>query len=643
MRPRKRKLSRAAYTEPGFFELDRALFRSSYVPIAHERELDRPGAFATAEIFGDRAVCVRGEDGALHAFLDGCVHRGTPLFEARSGRLDPVGVTCPYHGLRFRLDGGADRASCPWLPLEEGARLRDVRFESRFGFVFVCLDLSAPPFLDWAGEIPPWLERASLHDLTLASRAEHEVRANWKVLVENFQESQHFATVHPSLEARTPWRASSSHDFRGAFMGGSMPLAEGFQTVSDAAREAGTEGRAPIAAPEDRHLVRDALMFPGWLTSLQPDYFLSYRLEPLAPDRTRVVADVYRSAAGSEPREVAIPSSLATFWQRTNAEDRAICERQQRGLAAFDLEPLPLAEVEDGIASFHARVLDRYEPAAEAEVDRPSPAPIHGIFGRPYANLEHLVAPADLEAMDRELTRGLLDVETSFTGGTLKWMGVTAPWIADDGYPDAMHVIESLDDEAWLELVSLGDEPDLELADRSRHRFGDETDHPLTKRQMRWLSLRHGAYFPWKVCYHLLENITWDDKHSGRGKSFTEEARRVFPRTIEIIRSLPFTEIGRVVVFGMEANDHAPLHRDSEPGKALRVAQSISIDPRGDKRFYLCNAEGDEPVVVHERVYWFNDMDYHGVLADPYFRYSIRVDGTFRPTFLRDLERRIRC
>ena len=35
-------------------------------------------------------------------------------------------------------------------------------------------------------------------------------------------------------------------------------------------------------------------------------------------------------------------------------------------------------------------------------------------------------------------------------------------------------------------------------------------------------------------------------------------------------------------------------------------------------------------------------MDYHGVRSQPFFRYSIRVDGVYRPSFLRDLQRRLR-
>ena len=47
-------------------------------------------------------------------------------------------------------------------------------------------------------------------------------------------------------------------------------------------------------------------------------------------------------------------------------------------------------------------------------------------------------------------------------------------------------------------------------------------------------------------------------------------------------------------------------------------------------------------MIVDSRAYWFNDMDYHGVLADPFFRYSIRIDGTFTRAFERELRARLR-
>jgi hypothetical protein len=266
-----------------------------------------------------------------------------------------------------------------------------------------------------------------------------------------------------------------------------------------------------------------------------------------------------------------------------------------------------------------------------------------GIWGRPYVDLSSLLDTSDFAAIDDEIACGLPRVEPTYTGGTLKWMGVTAPWVdqgPQDPYADAMRVIEAMSRAEFVRFLSFGAEPERFDPDRrAEYRFGDETDDPLTHAQMLYLKYRHGVYFPWKVCYHFLENDRWEDKHSGEGKEFLQEARDVFPLTVRFIESLPFREIGRAVLFGIEANDHAPAHRDSEPGKALAIAQSISFDPRGNKRFYVCDPSGESKTVVEAPIYWFNDMDYHGVEPDPFFRYSIRVDGVFEPEFVNHARR----
>jgi hypothetical protein len=271
-------------------------------------------------------------------------------------------------------------------------------------------------------------------------------------------------------------------------------------------------------------------------------------------------------------------------------------------------------------------------------------APLIGIWGQPYLDLGAVLDVEAIASVDAEVTLGLARAEPGQTGGSLKHMGVTAPWVDEDPYVDYGHVIERFTLDQWRVLVSLSDAPSAfdERAWRET-RFGDETPHPLNARQIRWLTYGFGAYFPWKVCVHLLENEAWEDKHSGAGKDFTDVARERFPRTVELVRGLPFREIGRVVIFGLLPNDHAPAHRDSEPGRALSIAQSISLDPRGTKRFYLTDVDHEREHDVEARAYWFNDMDYHGVHADPFFRYSIRVDGVFQPSFLKDLERRARA
>lgn len=346
-----KSLPRRAYVDPGIASIEsRAFFGSAWLCAAHESELAAPGSFVAVESFGERTVVVRGADLELHAWADRCVHRGTPLTEGSSGRLGQLELACPYHGLRYDLTG---RVLGPPKQLSHcgGKTLGKAQVSVWNGFVFLCRDPSARSFEPFVGAVPPWFERAAMHALRLERRTVHEVKANWKLLVANFQESHHFPSVHPKLEIRTPWRQSASHDFGGLWLGGSMDLAEGTETVSMSGKR---NGRPFVAGPQDHRTVRDALLFPTWLTSLQPDYFLSYRLEPMSMESTRVVADVF---VHIESRSDMTQDVLA-FWDVTNAEDRAICERQHRGIASPGFRPGAYSSSEDGVFAFERRVAE---------------------------------------------------------------------------------------------------------------------------------------------------------------------------------------------------------------------------------------------------------------------------------------------
>ena len=92
---------------------------------------------------------------------------------------------------------------------------------------------------------------------------------------------------------------------------------------------------------------------------------------------------------------------------------------------------------------------------------------------------------------------------------------------------------------------------------------------------------------------------------------------------------------------GLEANDHGTVHRDGDPADQAETGPDhfITIVPGADKRLFLWDEETKRKTPITARAYWFNDHDYHGVDADPFFRYSIRVDGVFRPDFLEMLRR----
>jgi hypothetical protein len=265
---------------------------------------------------------------------------------------------------------------------------------------------------------------------------------------------------------------------------------------------------------------------------------------------------------------------------------------------------------------------------------------LRGIWGRPYIDLERFVDLTRLPALDEEISYGLAQVDVSYTGGSHKWMGIVPPSLEGEPYIDYGQVISKMSREEFARLVSLADDPGaFDLERQGDYEFGEERPFDLSKRQMLWLKIRYGVYFPWKVFYELIPTKGWDDKSNGAGKTFTAEAQARFPQLVAFVRSLPFAQIGRCNIMGLEANDHGTVHHDRSDEEKVTADHFITICPRGDKRLFLWDEDLRRKVAVTPRAYWFNDSDYHGVEPDPFFRYSVRVDGFFRPEFLQHLRR----
>lgn len=264
---------------------------------------------------------------------------------------------------------------------------------------------------------------------------------------------------------------------------------------------------------------------------------------------------------------------------------------------------------------------------------------IHGIWGLPYIDLEPFLDLSELGAIHEEVCLGLAQVPAGYTGGSHRSMGIMPPSLADQALTDYGSVLAGLSLDERAVFASLADDP-LGAREADSLDFGEERPLTLSRRQQLWLEYRHGVYFPWKVYYEMIPNHYWDQKSSAEGKAFTREARTFFPRTVAFVKSLPFTEIGRCNIMGLRAHDYGTVHSDGDPAAKPDVDHFITFCPAGNKRLFLWDEERREQLFVERRAFWFNDSDYHGVEAAPFFRYSIRVDGVFRPELLRALSER---
>ena len=349
------------YTSPDIFdeEGDR-IFRRSWLCAGRDEDLSRPGEYFLVSAAGESLIVVRDEGDAPHALYNVCRHRGTRLCEEERGQL-ARSIQCPYHAWTYGLDGrligapdmdrveGFDRADHP---------LHRAALASWGGFLFVNLAADPEPFDEAFAPLLDRFARFNLAALRAWRRIEYDVKANWKLLFQNYSECLHCPVIHPRLSELTPYRTGQNDLVEGPFLGGYMVLAEkgGSMTMS------GRSCARPVGAlpEEDFERVYYYSIFPNLLLSLHPDYVMAHRLWPLAPDRTRVVCewlfhpDVF-TTAGSDPEDA------VSFWDATNREDWNICERGQAGISSRKYGPGPYSPRESLPAAWDREYLRRFE------------------------------------------------------------------------------------------------------------------------------------------------------------------------------------------------------------------------------------------------------------------------------------------
>ena len=164
------------------------------------------------DITGESVFITRDEDRTLHGFYNVCSHRGTKFLddEPASGHVRKA-FTCPYHGWVYGLDGSL--IGTPNVKEDERFERRDYPLhgfpvDTFGGFIFVNLTTGSPrPLLEQMNEGAESLsmfDRFKLDELRIGVRIVYEVDANWKIVVENYNECLHCPTVHPELVQVVP-------------------------------------------------------------------------------------------------------------------------------------------------------------------------------------------------------------------------------------------------------------------------------------------------------------------------------------------------------------------------------------------------------------------------------------------------------
>ena len=195
---------RQRYTSPEFAELElERLWGRVWQVACREEEIAGVGDFSEYVIGEQSILVVRAAADEIEAFSNTCLHRGTRLAEG-TGHFDEGCMRCRYHAWRYDLHGAlvdvVDREE--FAPIPDGTCLGRVRTARWGGFVWITLDDAAPPLAEYLDPLPRLLGPYHLEQMRIRSYLSTVLPANWKAVVDAFNEGYHVQGTHPQI---LPW------------------------------------------------------------------------------------------------------------------------------------------------------------------------------------------------------------------------------------------------------------------------------------------------------------------------------------------------------------------------------------------------------------------------------------------------------
>jgi phenylpropionate dioxygenase-like ring-hydroxylating dioxygenase large terminal subunit len=170
-----------------------------------EIDVKNPGDFKLASVGETPVVVTRDKDGAVHAFVNRCAHKGALVCLKERGNA--AVLTCVYHSWSYNLKGelqgiafrngikGKGGMPADFDPAQH--RLQPLKVEVFSGLVFGTFDFSMPSVESYLGPVMAKFVRRSLdkplRPLGLQSQILHN---NWKLYAENVRDSYHATLLH---------------------------------------------------------------------------------------------------------------------------------------------------------------------------------------------------------------------------------------------------------------------------------------------------------------------------------------------------------------------------------------------------------------------------------------------------------------
>ena len=202
-----RNLPASWYHAEGLYDLERrAIFSRDWLLLTHVLRFAKAGDYQQFNVAGYSFFLVRDRNGSINGFHNVCRHRAFPVVQAKCGTASIL--SCKYHGWSYGLNGklakaprfdmveGFDKTQQDLLPV-------NVHIDDS-GFVWANLQAGKPD-VSWEQSNEGASDEAMMKqfDFSKEFKFDHywemDVEANWKSLIDNYNECYHCDTSHPLI------------------------------------------------------------------------------------------------------------------------------------------------------------------------------------------------------------------------------------------------------------------------------------------------------------------------------------------------------------------------------------------------------------------------------------------------------------
>lgn len=365
-------LEQAFYTDETVFDFEwQHIWQKKWLYAGNMAQIPKPGDYFIYQLQKDSIIVIRGNNGEVYAHYNTCAHRGSAICLQEKGNA--AKLICPYHQWVYDKDGTLLNARLmPDDFCKDDYRLRSVHAQVAEGLIFICLASEAPDFSAIKKSLSPFVAPFKIDSAKVANIRQYTVRANWKLVAENFRECYHCGGAHPEYcsaviganlkeDAEALTAIKQKEWQRKGLATALVEVTEGTTTYAvryplrPGVESYSVDGKK-VCLPMGNHTDYDSgvvglVNYPNFWMDAVSDYVWIMKVTAVSPSTTNVEFCWLVDKNAIEGKDYT-SKRVTEFWEITGEQDGQLCENNFRGIETHGYKPGPYAPVEDQVINF---------------------------------------------------------------------------------------------------------------------------------------------------------------------------------------------------------------------------------------------------------------------------------------------------